>query len=165
LLVLAAPKTDCDGAHVKSLRATIGKTAEAVRTAEAARGVSTFCEKELGRQNYEALFNVAGATPETKTTVISAALFSASSFASASCPSFRKAYADLGAVAPAEKARSLYLRCQLDRLDLFTLEEYDIVWKKDFGSALFAPPLYKWLITHNIEPADAKALVRTMLGL
>jgi hypothetical protein len=89
------------------------------------------------------------------------ALRDAPEFVAAGCERWEEEFSSRAA--PGDKLRSIYQACEIGKLDLVTEEE--MVSVADLGVIYVSAPLYKWLLRHGYDPAAARGIVRSLLGL
>ncbi len=85
-------------------------------------------------------------------------------FGEAACPDFMKRYESLSTEGREQGAKSMYEHCGYTKLGVVSLAEYEAASKKRLCSTLLAHPLYTSLVAEGMQPQEARALIRAMLG-
>lgn len=127
-------------------------------------GIAEACGAHLPEQIVKAMKVGAFGDPAQRAVTLATALAKESGFIEAACPDFKKVFGAMAATETTSKARRIYEGCHYQSLDLMSIDEYDAAGRADFGSAVLAPPLYVWLRSHGVEQAEARKLMRDVIG-
>jgi hypothetical protein len=128
-------------------------------------GLAEACGDQLPSGITKAMQALGSAEPDTRAMKVAQGLEDATSFCEAACPKFKQVFAQVAADEPATKGQRVYAGCGYQALGLVTQEEFDAAAKRDFLGTFIAMPLYKWLVDHKVEQAQARGLMRSVLGL
>lgn len=124
-------------------------------------GLAEACESKLPKSVVGSLKGVAHASPDARTGILEGVLTDNAAFAERACPDWKKTLA-ASPQDPAKRAAFIFAGCNSRRFAIMSSAEFEkSVQTNGFG--MIAAPLYAFLIDGNMEPAEAKRLVRALL--
>lgn len=151
----------CDPKIMVDIRQGLDEATPTERGVIVVAGLAEACESKLPKSVVGSLKAVAHASPSNRTGILEGVLTDNAAFAERACPDWKKTLA-ASPQDPAKRAASIFAGCNYTRFAVMTSAELEkSVQTNGFG--MIAAPLYAFLIDGNMEPAEAKRLVRALL--
>ncbi len=151
----------CDPKVMVDIRQGLEEVTPSERGVLVVAGLAEACELKLQTSVVGRLKADAHPSPANRTSILEGVLTDNAAFAERACPGWKKTLA-ASPQDPAKRAASIFAGCNSRRFAIMTSAEFEKSVESN-GFGMIAAPLYAFLVDGNMEPAEAKRLVRALL--